>query len=539
MKSHFLSLLLVLTLFSCKNSVETPTPSEELGVLKHQFKIDAAASEDFEKGLLLLHSFEYDDAKTAFISGKEKASSEIMNYWGEAMCHYKALWGLQNKREGYEVMEQLGITKEERMAKIDDPLEKDFWTGLEILYGDGSLEERNKAFNEHMGMLYEKYPGNNEAAAFYALSMMWDNGEDGDLIALGKKSAAISQKILEENPLHPGALHYTIHAYDNPEIADLAMNAADHYSQVAPDAAHALHMPSHIYLARGMWNEVAKSNEVSYQASVNRMERLGLGDEARGYHSHAWLHYAYLQQGRAEDALKLLKDMEVYFKGTQEKSIRSYFVSMQAAHYFETGEWPEDLNYIDIDVNDLGLYARMNKLALQAAMANEKGDAGKLMEVREELAKEINIAELYVSNENTKMCSTGPTRYAPNKESIKKAKVVLNELLAMEALNAGDYQEVESFLNKAVEIESDSEYSFGPADIALPSFEYLGDYLMDKKDFEKALAMYDKSLERAPNRRKALMGKYNALKAMNKADEAKSVKEILKEFSSDLTLASL
>ena len=243
-KSKLYFFFAILLFISCTEKGDEQMSTENhLGVLEHEFNISEAAKADFEQGLLLIHSFEYDDALTAFQSAKDKDSTEIMAYWGEAMSHYKALWGLQDKRAGYAVLEQIGASKEERLTAIADPLEKEFWEGVEILYGDGSLNERNKSFNTHMGLLHDKYPKNQEVAAFYGLSLMWENGEDTDNELIGKKAAAIAEGILAENPLHPGALHYTIHAYDDPDIADLAIDAANKYSKVAPDAGHALHMP--------------------------------------------------------------------------------------------------------------------------------------------------------------------------------------------------------------------------------------------------------------------------------------------------------
>lgn len=536
------SLLLLLSIalvFSCKTNKETVVEQDNhLGVLEHNFTINEAAKSDFEKGLLLIHSFEYDDALTSFQAAKEKDSTEIMSYWGEAMSHYKALWGLQDKRAGYAVLEQIGLTKEERYEKISDPLEKDFWEGVEILYGDGSLKDRNEQFNDHMGMLHEKYPKNQEAAAFYALSMMWKNNKDEDTEVIGQRSAKIAAGILEENPLHPGALHYTIHAYDNPELAELAMDAAGNYSKVAPDAGHALHMPSHIYLAMGMWPEVVASNEVSYQASVNRMNRLELDDEARGYHAYAWLHYAYLQQGREEDAIKLLSDIAGFYENTQSKGIRGYIAMMQAAQLFDTGNWPEELEVLEVNTSDLGLGATKDIALFQGKMALENKSLEQFDKIIPDYKAEIKKAELYVSEENTKMCSSGPTRYAPNPDAIKKAKAVLFELYAMQAM-INDYDGIDAFLREAVAFEEDSEYSFGPADILYPTFEMYGDWLLTEKRYDDALVQFNKSLERAPNRRKALLGKKSAAQALGKAEIVNEVERILEGFNPTGSLSSL
>lgn len=533
------SLIILLLIFSCKSEEANNLESQNhLGTLQHDFTLNTEAKEDFERGLLLIHSFEYDDANTAFQAAKAKDSTEIMAYWGEAMSHYKALWGLQDKRAGYAVMEELGESKEARLARIDDPIEVDFWNGLEILYGDGSLKDRNQRFNEHMAKLHQKYPSNQEAAAFYALSMMWSNNKDEDPTEVGKKSAEVVKGILSENALHPGALHYTIHAYDNPLMASEALDVANKYSKVAPDAAHALHMPSHIYLALGMWPEVVSSNETSYAASVKRMEKLELDDEARGYHSYAWLHYAYLQQGRVDDAIKLLSDLKDYYKNTQSKGIRSYIASMQASQLFETGEWPSQLEVMEIKKSDLGLATHMRTALFDTEMALLKRENGQIGNYISELESEIEKAELYVSEDKSAMCSAGPSRYAPNEDAILKGKAALMIMKAKEAI-AFDSDEAEAFMKEAVELESKSEYSFGPANISLPSFEFYGSWLLEKGRNDEALEQFEKSLERAPKRRNALQGKLTALEKLGMQEKAEEIKSELDGFTSEKDLTQL
>ena len=142
-----------------------------------------------------MHSFEYEDAQEAFQAALEKDSTEVMAHWGEAMTHYKALWGLQNEEAGRAVINRLGEDQDTRLASIEDELERDFWQALETLYGEGSLDERNKAYADFMGTLYEKYPGNQEVAAFYSLGLMWsvDGGRDAEVFDL---SSHIAEGIL-------------------------------------------------------------------------------------------------------------------------------------------------------------------------------------------------------------------------------------------------------------------------------------------------------------------------------------------------------
>jgi len=241
----------LLIISACTTPTKEDTSASTLGELQYILPVSEKARPYFDEGLLLLHSFEYDDAQEAFELAIQADSTEIMAYWGVAMSHYKALWGLQDLPAGRQLMANVAGTKEERLKLAQEGIERDLWEGIEILYGQGELEERNKAYSDHMAQLYERYNESQEIAAFYALSLMWSASIDAD-DEVYKMSANVAKGILDENPNHPGAVHYIIHAYDNPELAHLAIDAADKYAQIAPAAPPALHMPSHIYLDRGM-----------------------------------------------------------------------------------------------------------------------------------------------------------------------------------------------------------------------------------------------------------------------------------------------
>ena len=512
---------------SCTFSHEQ-TSESNLGNLEHDFTISAAAEEDFNNGLLLLHSFEYDDAREAFQKALQADETELMAYWGEAMTHYKALWGLQDVEAGKKVMSQLGNTREARLAMAENELEQDFWMGVELLYGDAELIERNKAYAEHMAELYNKYPNNQEVAAFYALGLMWSVplGRDVDIF---DKSAQVVSGILAENPNHPGALHYTIHAYDDPEYAQLALAAANSYAAVAPDATHALHMPSHIYLALGMWAEVVASNEASYQASINRMKRKGLGDDSRGYHSYFWLQYGYLQQGRTNDAHRLLKDMVGFTRKAATQRARSYWIAMKNAYLTDAHEWSNDITPLVVSRMDLGLSSQAGHRFFQGRMAYQTGDSETISLQMDSLDNEIKAGELIVTSDGITLCSAGTTRYAPNRTDIQRATVMWHQLAAYKAILEGDPGKVEKSLQEATTLEENTGYSFGPPDIPYPSFEQYGYWLLEHDRPQEALAQFITGLERTPNRINALRGKRLALEASGDLQAAKQVKQTINE----------
>ena len=530
---RILLLFVVLLIFSdCQRSGSSDNSEEsksELGELQHHFTLNEGTEEYFNKGLLLLHNFEYADALVEFEKGVEFDSTEIMTHWGEAMAYYKALWGLQNKDKGQDILMRFGEDKAERLANIEDPLEKDLWKGLEIIYGEGDFEDLNKEFSRHMEKLYGKYEGHQEIAAFYALSLIWATEEYGDGSPDLRKAASIADKILAVNPAHPGALHYKIHALDGPVSAEDAHKAADAYAQVAPDAAHALHMPSHIYLALGEWDDVVNSNTASYDASVKRMEKLGLNDGARGYHSYAWLHYGLLQQGRYQEAEQLLKDMLVYVPKDPTKGSRVYLLGMQNRQIVEAGGVSPDVQLdLDVKIDDLGLESESMKSFLNAQLAMTNKDITAIQSQIDWLIKRRSVAATFVEGGSASMCSGGATRYAPTENILQCTDVILEQMHAMIASLKNDWATFETHLIKATELEAETDYPTGPVRIALPSFEQYGAWLLEQNKYEEALEQFNIALQRMPQRTKSLIGKLQALKALGQEKEANKVEENLR-----------
>ncbi|WP_420580725.1 tetratricopeptide repeat protein [Reichenbachiella sp.] len=523
MKNAAPILAFVLLITSCTQSPKgNTTPSATLGELQHGFPISEKAQTDFDQGLLLLHSFEYEDARVSFNKAADADPGEMMAYWGIAMSHYKALWGLQNVEAGRAVLNQVGPTQEERIARTEEGVERDFWIGLELLFGEGELKERNLAFADHLAILHQENPSHQEIAAFYALSLLWSSPRDGSQ-EQHINAAAVAQGILTENPNHPGALHYTIHAFDSPNLAIQGIEAANKYASTAPDAVHALHMPSHIYLNRGMWNEVASSNENSYGASVRKMERLGLGDSARGFHSYQWLHYAYLQQGRFDKATQLMKDMLTFTVNAQTSSARAYLVNMQNFQVTEFGSWNLDKEPLVVTTDDLSIETIAQHHFFISLMASKAGDNEVIKKQIQELESKIAAAELLVTTEGISMCSAGYTRYAPNKNTLLRAETMLNQMMVMSDLLQGDQIAAEIHLKQAVALESQLPLPQGPPDIPLPSYEQYAYWLIDQARHEEALTIFDQGLERTPLRSRALQGKKIAFEALGRLDEANKI----------------
>jgi len=499
--------LLALSLWAC--DADSPASASQLGDAHLATSGAEAALPHFERGLLLLHSFEYEDAREAFVQAREADSSFAMAYWGEAMTHNQPIWHRQQYEEGRAALQKLGGSPEARLAKAETPLEKDLLRAAEILFGEGEKVERDQAYAAYLGELHEKYPDNQEVAAFYALSLLGAVPAGRDEEAY-EKGAVIAQGILEENPRHPGALHYLIHSYDDPGHARLALDAADSYAKVAPDAAHALHMPSHIYVAMGMWEEVIASNIASYEASVKRMQEKDLDNDARSYHALHWLLYGYTQTGHTDKVIELLEKMVQYTEELPSRSARAYLIRMKGNFLVETQRWGHELAGTEVDLEGLNISHQAIGHFLEGMQAYRAADETHLSGIIDTLASKRQQAAMSMTNEGLPLCSAGSSFGKPNQIEVGQAEVMELELKALFARLQGEEAKAEAFLQQAVDKQDGLNYSYGPPEIVYPAYEFYADYLMEQERYKEALAQYERALERGPGRRRALMGKERA-----------------------------
>ena len=181
---------------------------------------------------------------------------------------------------------------------------------MERLFGDGAKAARDRAYADRMAEITRQFPEDEDAAALYALALLATIPENERNPAVSLKAGAIAMDILKRNPQHPGAAHYALHAFDDGEHAAMGLEAARTYARIAPASSHARHMPSHIFLPLGMWDEAVASDESSFGASVDRVKRQGLSMAQADFHSLSWLHYEYLQQGRFAKAREAMQTVE-------------------------------------------------------------------------------------------------------------------------------------------------------------------------------------------------------------------------------------
>ena len=487
--------ILLFAAIACRSS--QAAEYSDLGSIDFPTSASPDAQEHFITGMLLLHSFEFDDAREAFLEAQKIEPDFAMAYWGEALTHNHLLWSRQNLEGGREAMERLGPTAEARIAKAPTEREKDYIRTLDVLYGEGAKQERDIAYRDAMLRLAEKYPDDLEAASLGAAATL-ATSHGGRDYRIYMRAAAMVEEVFAKNPNHPGAAHYLIHSYDDPVHAPLGLRAAHVYAKIAPAATHALHMPSHIFTAMGMWDDVVASNEDSWAASDSRVKRKNLSVDERSHHALKWLEYGYLQQGRYQEAREQLAIMEADTAAAGSERTRSHLVDMRAHYRIETRRW--DSESIAVDTSGLGLSSTATDIFIRglAAVRTNHVSAAKSL-----LAELNRITEEKRKKDDKLQRATDPKGLPPDQ---RKAHVLAHELEAAIHLAEGRADQAVEILERAAELEETLSLSYGPPNPVKPSHELLGEVLLELKRPQDAAKQFEKALDRAPKRALSLLG---------------------------------
>src|SRR6185369_11672601 len=251
-------------------------PSPTLGRISFPTSGSPQAQPAFLRGVLLLHSFEYDDAIASFRDAQKVDPGFVLAYWGEALCYNQPLWLNENLDKARATLGRLAASREARQAKATTAREKGYLDAVERLFGDGAKPARDRAYADRMAQLHAQFPEDDEAATFYALALLSTIPPGERNLPVSLKAGEIALAVLKRNPEHPGANHYALHSFDDGEHASRALQAAKTYARIAPASSHARHMPSHVFLPLGMWDEAVASDESAFAASVAFAKRKGL-----------------------------------------------------------------------------------------------------------------------------------------------------------------------------------------------------------------------------------------------------------------------
>ncbi len=446
----------------------------QLGTITFPNSGSRQAQKPFIEGVLLLHSFEFEDAAEAFRRAQEIDPTFALAYWGEAMSYNHPLWREVDKDAALRVLNRYAPSPDQRIARAPTPREKDYLRALHALYGEGTKTQRDRAYMAEMYRMVNTYPNDLEARAFYALSILGSTDGERDF-ATYMRAAAAAQPVFDKNPDHPGAAHYLIHSFDDPIHAPLGLEAARAYSEIAPGAAHAQHMTSHIFVALGMWDDVIAANIRARDVQNAQLEARGRPVNVCGHYT-SWLHYGWLMRGDAADAERGMAEchQRVMSDDVTDSDV-GYFVNMRARQVLDTQDWDAPRRFT-ADVDRPG-YDFVDAYA--ALMRDDRATADAAMD-------RLRASEL--ANEHP------------------RGVIMQKELEALVAMKNGEGDRAVTLLREAAEIEEGLPFEFGPPASLKPPHEMLGEVALELGRHDMAVSAFQKALDFTPQRTTSLRG---------------------------------
>ncbi len=499
-------------------------PSEKLGRVNFKTSCTPKAQAQFNRAVAWLHSFEYEEAEQAFNEVAVTDPRCAMAHWGIAMSTYHPLWAPPTPDE---LQRGLSALQKAHAVGTGTQRERDYIAALGEFYnstnktyidvGKPELTDhrtRSFAYHEAMKQLHRKYPADQEAAIFYALTLISTGMMVNDKTYVREKEAAqILNRVVARQPQHPGVTHYMIHSYDFPALAHLALNAARTYAKLAPASAHAQHMPSHIFIRMGLWQEAIRSNrdaESSAKAFARRHKMAGAWDEQ--LHAMDYLAYAYLQSGQDKQAWAVLDEMEK-IKSIEPQTFKvAYSLAAIPARYaLERRQWAE-----------------ASKLAVPLKGSNEfPWQRFQWAEAHVYFARAIGFARLGNAEaarrevEALKAIRDGLTIARGEYDWAKQVEIERQIAAAWLAFAEGKHDESVQLMRAAAELDDATDKHPVTPGAILPAREQLGELLLELKQPAAALQEFETSLRSAPER---FNGVYGAARAASLGGDSGTAK---------------
>ena len=473
-------------------------PPEQLGKVHFHNSCVPAVQLRFERAMALLHSFWANDAIKEFNAVLQQDPTCAIAHWGIAVALQQNPLTAQPPTP-QAVKDALAGLEKARIIGPKTQRERDYLAAIELIYRDAEktdLRSRRLAYEKAMEALAQRYPDDPEAATFYALALQMTVQLTDRTYSNQLKSAAILERLAKDQPEHPGIVHYLVHAYDYPAIANRGLPAARLYARIAPNHPHALHMPTHIYTRLGMWQDSIEMNNRS--AAAAKAE--GIGFEQA--HAMDYLVHAYLQLGQDAQAKRVIAESESITDINPAVFVGLYgAAAMQARYVVERRAWkeattlklqstkflfPDAITYF---ARGLG-YARLGDLASANAQAAE------LQKIRDQLAAQNNT-------------------YWSNQTEVQQLAVA-----AWTSFAQGNRDTALKLMRAAADLEDSMEKHIVTPSPVVPARELLGEMLLEVGQAGEALQAFEASAQREPNRLRGLYGSARA--AALSGDRAKA-----------------
>jgi hypothetical protein len=499
---------LLLALLVRAQSSTTASMSTHLGEVNFATSCAVGASALVETGVALLHSFQYTESHDAFIRAAKEDPSCAMAHWGLAMSRDQLLWEFPDKQTLQQGLEDAQQAQKLSAATLSEnkitERERGYITAVAAFYREDpklTREQRIRAYLAALDQLRKQYPDDVNAAAFYAFTLyaLTDYEKGGDKKGADTKEAiTILQSLCEKAPNNPGPAHYLIHAADSPEFAEQGLRAARAYAKIAPDSSHALHMPSHIFVRLGLWQESIDSN-IAAAAAAEKAINEHRGEAQYEFHALDFLHYSYLQSGHEAKAREVLEQVR-RVPGADHEATEDHFGYMSARTALELHRWKDAATLSIPDVRPAYQESTYRVRAIGAARSGDAKAARKNLRKYEQLYGALRKELSQKGDEQQKGKSVG--------ELEAEAWVQYAEGKSDKALKT---------MRAAADKQGDDLDS-----LEVPAREMLGDLLLELKRPADALAEYQTSLKDSPNRFDSVYGAAQSAQLANRAADART-----------------
>jgi hypothetical protein len=470
---------------------------QKLGKVHFATTCNEVAQRRFDRGMRYQHSFWYAESKSIYEEAIKADPDCAIAYWGIALSL------LSNPHGAIPAPNlPLGLAAIEKAKAIgaNSERERDYIDALSVMYADYDKipqQSRVQSYLKKMEALAAKYPDDDEAQIFYAITLNVAASPADKTYANQLKGAAILEPIWQRQPQHPGVAHYLIHLYDYPAIAAKGLPAALRYARIAPNAPHAQHMPSHIFTRVGYWKESIAANLASVEAAKAHNER---GEQL---HGEDYLVYAYLQLARDADARKVIDAVEATTPDPESAAGAFSRAAAPARYVFERGDWK---GAADLKVKPnkflhtvaITHFARALGAARSGDVAAARLDAAKLAEIRDAL------------------------REAKNDYWSTQVDIQAQAANAWILYADGRYDDALTAMSAAADAEDRTEKAPVTPGPLMPARELYGFMLLDRGLAKEALAAFEATKAKEPNRFNGYAGAAQAARSLGDTATAKA-----------------
>lgn len=484
---------------------------QKLGEVNFPVSCNAAAQKEFNRGMALFHSFWFEPAKASFAKVLEADPECGMAHWGSAIMAMGNPFTWPTNPNASRAGAPAAAAAQRVGAQSER--ERDYIAALAAFFKDWEntdFRPRALAFEQAMAGVAAKYPADDEAQILYALALNITALPSDKTFAKQKKAAAILEPLFRKYPNHPGVAHYLIHTYDYAELAEQGLPSARAYGAIAPSVPHALHMPSHIYSRVGLWPEMVASNRASYLAARGELKRSTLDFGAYdALHAMDYMVFAQLQQAQDRAAKQLVDEAGAIRQVNVQNFPAAYaFAAMPARYALERADWSAAAR-LSLSPPDMA-WSKFPHAEAILVFSRGLGAArsGELAAARQDVER---LQALKAAMVAAKM------GYWPG-----QADFQIDAVKAWIALGEGRNDEALQLMRGAAAAEEASDkHPVTPGNV-VPSRELLGEMLLALKQPGAALAEFERSLQRDPNRFRGLAGALRAAEAAGERSSARA-----------------